>query len=49
MIVSAQTDYGIVFASSVSKDNLFGVQFHPEKSGEVGLKIIRNFGELCLK
>ncbi|MBI5078871.1 imidazole glycerol phosphate synthase subunit HisH [Candidatus Saganbacteria bacterium] len=49
MLVASRTDYGIEFASSVWKDNLFGVQFHPEKSGEAGLKILRNFGKLCLK
>ena len=48
-VVSATTDYGIEFASVVSKDNLFGTQFHPEKSGDLGLKILKNFGELCLK
>lgn len=40
------TDYGIQFTSSVQKDNVFGVQFHPEKSQKVGLKIIQNFVEL---
>ena len=49
MVVATRTDYGIEFVSAVWKDNLFGIQFHPEKSGEVGLKIIKNFGELCLK
>ena len=49
MVIAAKTDYGIEFVSSVWKDNLFGIQFHPEKSGEVGLKILKNFGELCLK
>lgn len=49
MIVSTNTDYGIEFASSISSGNIFGIQFHPEKSGEVGLKILRNFGELCSK
>ncbi|MFC1570929.1 imidazole glycerol phosphate synthase subunit HisH [Candidatus Margulisiibacteriota bacterium] len=49
MIVATRTDYGIEFVSAVWKDNLFGIQFHPEKSGEVGLKIIRNFGKLCSK
>ncbi len=46
-IVSTETDYSILFASSVSKNNIFGVQFHPEKSGEVGLKILSNFGKMC--
>ncbi|MFC1540508.1 imidazole glycerol phosphate synthase subunit HisH [Candidatus Margulisiibacteriota bacterium] len=49
MIVAAKTDYGIEFTSAIAKDNLFGIQFHPEKSGDVGLKIIRNFGKLCSK
>ena len=47
MIVATKTDYGIEFVSSIWKDNLFGIQFHPEKSGEVGLKILENFGKLC--
>jgi glutamine amidotransferase len=47
MIVATTTDYGIEFVSSIWKDNLFGIQFHPEKSGEVGLKILKNFGNLC--
>ena len=41
--VSTITDYGIEFASSICKDNIFGVQFHPEKSQKIGLKIIKNF------
>lgn len=48
-IIMTETDYGITFASSVAKDNLFGIQFHPEKSGDIGLKMLKNFGELCLK
>jgi len=48
-IVVAQTDYAILFASSIGRGNLFGVQFHPEKSGAAGLKILENFGKLCLK
>jgi glutamine amidotransferase len=49
MVVATTTDYGIEFVSAVCKGNLFGIQFHPEKSGEIGLKIVRNFGGLCLK
>jgi len=41
------TDYGVKFASSVSRGNIFALQFHPEKSGDTGLKILKNFGELC--
>jgi glutamine amidotransferase len=48
-IVSAETDYGLNFASVVSKDNVFGAQFHPEKSGEAGLKVLKNFAALCFK
>jgi glutamine amidotransferase len=49
MVVATKTDYGTEFVSSIWKDNLFGIQFHPEKSGPVGLKIVENFGRLCSK
>ena len=39
----AETDHGITFSAAVSKDNFYGVQFHPEKSGTVGAKILENF------
>ena len=45
-LVSTVTNYGIDYSSSFRKKNLFGVQFHPEKSSTMGLKILRNFGEL---
>jgi len=45
-VVLATTDYGIKFASGVAKDNVFGLQFHPEKSQAVGLRILRNFVRL---
>jgi glutamine amidotransferase len=41
--VVAQTSYGITFASAVSRGNVFATQFHPEKSGHPGLKILDNF------
>jgi glutamine amidotransferase len=44
--VLTKTTYGIDFPSSVVKDNFIGFQFHPEKSGDVGLKIIENFVEM---
>ena len=44
--VSSITDYGLEFSSSIWKGNLFGVQFHPEKSSTSGLKILKNFGKL---
>ena len=46
-LIATRTDYGIEFVSAVWKANIFGLQFHPEKSGEVGLKILKNFGSLC--
>jgi glutamine amidotransferase len=39
------TNYGNFFVSAIEKDNIFGVQFHPEKSHDSGLKIIKNFVE----
>ena len=45
--VSAYSDYGIRYAAAVQRGSLFGVQFHPEKSQVVGLKILRNFVEVC--
>ncbi|HXG51203.1 MAG TPA: imidazole glycerol phosphate synthase subunit HisH [candidate division Zixibacteria bacterium] len=43
-IVATTTDYGIRFASSIATDHLFACQFHPEKSQELGLRILANFG-----
>ena len=43
--VAATTEYGISFPSAVEKGNIWGTQFHPEKSGDVGLRILRNFLE----
>ena len=44
--VLAKTDYGLHYASIVGRGNVFGVQFHPEKSQSVGLRILRNFVEM---
>ncbi len=45
-VVAATSDYGIEITASVWRDNLYGTQFHPEKSGKLGLKILKNFLEL---
>ncbi len=42
-VIAAETDYGINFCSAVQDKNIFGVQFHPEKSQTVGKKILQNF------
>ncbi len=42
-IVKAATEYGVSIQASVEKDNVFACQFHPEKSSEVGMKILSNF------
>jgi glutamine amidotransferase len=45
-IVATTTDYGIEFTSSVWKDNIFAVQFHPEKSQKLGLRLLKNFSNI---
>ena len=45
-IVATTTDYGIEFTSSVWKDNIFAVQFHPEKSQTLGLHLLKNFSDI---
>ena len=42
----AVSDYGLSFSSAVNKDNIYGIQFHPEKSHDNGVKILENFSKL---
>lgn len=51
-VVSAMTHYGVPIECAVKKGNLSAVQFHPEKSGEVGLQLLKNFvfeGDICVR
>ena len=41
--VLAETDYGVQFASAISRENIYGVQFHPEKSHQAGIQLLKNF------
>jgi glutamine amidotransferase len=45
----AYTNYGMELAAAVRKKNVFGCQFHPEKSGNDGLEVLRNFEKICKK
>jgi glutamine amidotransferase len=45
-IIAATTDYGVEFTSAVCKDNVYAVQFHPEKSQALGLRLLENFGKI---
>jgi glutamine amidotransferase len=48
-ITATTTDYGVEFTSMIWKDNVFATQFHPEKSQELGLKVLKNFGDFVKK
>jgi glutamine amidotransferase len=48
-IVITKTEYGTNFTSAVADKNIYGTQFHPEKSGDVGLKILKNFAKLVVR
>lgn len=43
----AFTDYGFDLSASVQKANIYGTQFHPEKSGKTGLQLLKNFAQIC--
>jgi len=45
-IVAAETEYCETFTSAIASKNVFGTQFHPEKSGDIGLKILENFAKI---
>ena len=45
-IVATETEYGVTFTSAVASGNVYGTQFHPEKSGDIGLKILSNFAKI---
>ncbi len=47
--VATVTNYGIDFHSAVGRNNIFATQFHPEKSGDVGLQILKNFASMEVK
>ena len=44
--LAAVTDYGVRVPAMVARENLFGCQFHPEKSGKVGLRMLQSFAKL---
>jgi glutamine amidotransferase len=46
-LIAGETEYGIAFCSVIARDNLVATQFHPEKSGEPGLKMYDNFLKLA--
>ncbi|MBL1410956.1 imidazole glycerol phosphate synthase subunit HisH [Sphingobacterium faecale] len=46
IFTGATCDYGIVYAAAIQKDNFYGVQFHPEKSGEYGEQLLKNFSKI---
>jgi len=48
-IVCTTTEYGTTFTSAVADKNIYGTQFHPEKSGDAGIKILRNFAKIMVK
>jgi len=44
-VIASYTDYGVDFCSAIEKDNIWAVQFHPEKSQTTGLKLLQNFAD----
>ena len=48
-VITAESDYGIKVPAVIEKDNFYGTQFHPEKSGDVGKIMLKNFLDVCKK
>jgi glutamine amidotransferase len=48
-LICTETEYGTTFASALAWKNVYGTQFHPEKSGDVGLKILKNFTKIVAR
>jgi glutamine amidotransferase len=48
-IICTKTEYGKTFTSAVASKNIYGTQFHPEKSGDIGLQILKNFAKTVVK
>jgi len=48
-IVATQTHYGQTFTSAIAQKNIYGTQFHPEKSGEAGIQILKNFAKIIVR
>ena len=48
-IVYTQTEYGTTFTSAIASKNIYGTQFHPEKSGDIGIKILKNFAKAVVR
>ncbi len=48
-IVCTETEYSETFASAIASGNIYGTQFHPEKSGEVGLQMLKNFAKIVAR
>ena len=45
--IAIESVYGIKFAAAIERNNVWGMQFHPEKSSQVGLQLLKNWSELC--
>lgn len=46
-LIIGMTEYGVKYPSIVNRENIYGVQFHPEKSGKIGLQLLKNWVERC--